>query len=1104
MTVRRWAACAKSAMQRSRPERWQSWRSLFGVLALVVALVGLQSRPALADDTQWTHIYESDALPYLSPNFIAADPSGVYGVGFVSLGPAFANGNQLMVQKLDSSGGVVAWTYQGPQGSTYNAYAIAVSDGAVYVTYSIGPKETHTTNDETVFVQAFDAGSGANLWTKSLGTLGTFSSVTADASGPYVTGATLTPDGFVTQDVFIRHYNTGGGELWTVPSGTAGNVQLSAGDGALYALFQDSSGTGGGILRKYDPNGDSPWSRQVPIYPFGGAQGGLAASGGGASILGTSSTDGRYALARYDAAGSLLFSHALGDDVIGPMAADAGRIYVGSRPTSPPAPGVDAFDLGGASIGTKTIDNAGGPNGLAASAGNVYVLGTVRHGAVEHDTTTIFKLRGAGLTGRITWSDAYPERVGQGVAGATMTAGGTSVTTDSQGNYTLPKELEGQQATVELPLFDLSGAQAATATSRAAGGPNRAAASTVTAKVSENLTLTVDPNTGTIKPVATFGKNVSLTALGQTVTLTNVKLTDQGLETIGGTTHLSFKYDPNSPPLQINATISYVKASNHLTITGVSGSQFQWGGQTATLDSFEFKSPQNTVTMSASLTLSLSGVQIATHLTGTGTADGVSLQATGQAQVQAITLFFDPITVENGQFHVKGHVKLPNQPVDLAFDSSTGFDAPKLILPLPQFQWDGQVIPLRLELLGSAMILAGEGSVQIGGQAVTLSVDTQFNALNASVNTVKMNATIPLPDGEATARLEYDPAKPQSSSVSGTLKIFLALCPGRKTDFNVDMHANAAKITLGFHTQVPVDCDGNGTSTLVDIDGSFDGQLAQLKASWPVTVGNVNGRVSATVKGDGTYVEILFNAELKLGPGGRSNSTQAATGPGNRVAAASDVRVLLTDGVGRHTGFDPATGQIVQEIPGGHYDGLVNGMDTFTMPGRVGGYAITLSSQVAQQVQVQVTVNGQPTTYTAQVGPGAGTTLAAEVVPQNGSVSVQIGMAQVGCAPRPSVVIAPVAGGDALQATFTAEPGTSVATNAIREIRIGQAQNGVVDGAGRTGLGSGAVITLSPAATSTTLTVRRVTPGQATTVPLVIVDGCGEWPTFVGGGPSAF
>jgi len=34
--------------------------------------------------------------------------------------------------------------------------------------------------------------------------------------------------------------------------------------------------------------------------------------------------------------------------------------------------------------------------------------------------------------------------------------------------------------------------------------------------------------------------------------------------------------------------------------------------------------------------------------------------------------------------------------------------------------------------------------------------------------------------------------------------------------------------------------------------------------------------------------------------------------------------------------------------------------------------------------------------------------------------------------------------------------------------------------------------------------VRRVTDGQGVTVAFTAVDRCGDWPTFVGGGPDAF
>jgi hypothetical protein len=44
-----------------------------------------------------------------------------------------------------------------------------------------------------------------------------------------------------------------------------------------------------------------------------------------------------------------------------------------------------------------------------------------------------------------------------------------------------------------------------------------------------------------------------------------------------------------------------------------------------------------------------------------------------------------------------------------------------------------------------------------------------------------------------------------------------------------------------------------------------------------------------------------------------------------------------------------------------------------------------------------------------------------------------------------------------------------------------------------------------PAGTQqTTFYLRRVTPGQSSTLHLVITDNCGDWPTFVGGGPGAF
>jgi hypothetical protein len=47
-------------------------------------------------------------------------------------------------------------------------------------------------------------------------------------------------------------------------------------------------------------------------------------------------------------------------------------------------------------------------------------------------------------------------------------------------------------------------------------------------------------------------------------------------------------------------------------------------------------------------------------------------------------------------------------------------------------------------------------------------------------------------------------------------------------------------------------------------------------------------------------------------------------------------------------------------------------------------------------------------------------------------------------------------------------------------------------------------VSLSGGPAQTTLTVVRTTAGQASTAELIVTNGCGTWPTFVGGGPNAF
>jgi hypothetical protein len=80
----------------------------------------------------------------------------------------------------------------------------------------------------------------------------------------------------------------------------------------------------------------------------------------------------------------------------------------------------------------------------------------------------------------------------------------------------------------------------------------------------------------------------------------------------------------------------------------------------------------------------------------------------------------------------------------------------------------------------------------------------------------------------------------------------------------------------------------------------------------------------------------------------------------------------------------------------------------------------------------------------------------------------------------------------------------TVSANAVREIRFGPTSNALIDMAGHPSGRSGTYSATLPGGTQqATFHVRRSSAG-ATTVPMTVVDACGEWKTFVGGGASAF
>lgn len=108
------------------------------------------------------------------------------------------------------------------------------------------------------------------------------------------------------------------------------------------------------------------------------------------------------------------------------------------------------------------------------------------------------------------------------------------------------------------------------------------------------------------------------------------------------------------------------------------------------------------------------------------------------------------------------------------------------------------------------------------------------------------------------------------------------------------------------------------------------------------------------------------------------------------------------------------------------------------------------------------------------------------------------------CAPRPNVTVQTVQTGPGqLQTTISATTNANTTANAIYRIDVRAAENARVDvlGVPNPLTNSAGNVTVWPAAGTQTLTmvVRRQAPGRFR-LPMVVVDSCGPWPTFVGGG----
>jgi hypothetical protein len=110
------------------------------------------------------------------------------------------------------------------------------------------------------------------------------------------------------------------------------------------------------------------------------------------------------------------------------------------------------------------------------------------------------------------------------------------------------------------------------------------------------------------------------------------------------------------------------------------------------------------------------------------------------------------------------------------------------------------------------------------------------------------------------------------------------------------------------------------------------------------------------------------------------------------------------------------------------------------------------------------------------------------------------------CSPRPTVTVTSQKGTPGtLNVTVTVTRPAAAPNNTVRQIQFGEARNAIVEINGQSRPGGNFTATPPFPTLSVSFVVRRSPPNApSTTVPFTVIDDCGPWNSFVGGGLSAF
>lgn len=331
---------------------------------------------------------------------------------------------------------------------------------------------------------------------------------------------------------------------------------------------------------------------------------------------------------------------------------------------------------------------------------------------------------------------------------------------------------------------------------------------------------------------------------------------------------------------------------------------------------------------------------------------------------------------------------------------------------------------------------------------VTVGEDANTGSADPSVNVATITVTV-------TAANDPPVAANDAFTVAagGTLTIATPGVLGNDSDVDT----SPASLTA-----TRVDTVAHGTLTL-DTGGGFTYQpAAGFVGTDTFTYRASDGSAQSNLA---TVTIIVMKAAVDPAPIAQNDSFSVVTGTPLTIAAPG-VLANDTDPDGH-----PLTAVLVTGPTHGRLDLSANGVFTFTPDS---GYA----------------------------GPDSFTYRATDGAQPSNVATAAITVTPTECVPRPRVRTSPAAGGGKLSVHIEATPLNTQENNPLQSVRFGALQNAKVVLNGQS-IASGQVMATPTGVVFVDFVVERLVPGRATMVPFTVVDGCGVWQTFVGGGAGA-